>query len=275
MRRIVTQSTETGRIHVVQMPSHSPSVTLSRIQVVLSHPTHSGNIGAVARAMKNMGLSALRLVAPEADPLASDARARAAGADDVLASASVYSDLSEALSGSKLVIGSSARSREIVWPTLQPREAAQELVRVSADGPVSVVFGQERMGLTNDELDHCHYVIAIPANPAFPSLNLAAAVQIIAYELMLADGGSLGLPLAATDEVPATHDQLQAFYRHLEEVLNEVGFFGARHPEKLKRRLIRLFNRARLADSEVSILRGILTSVQQSIGSSPDRMTRT
>jgi len=250
-------------------------VTLSRIHVVLSHPTHSGNIGAVARAMKNMGLNSLRLVAPEADPLASDARARAAGADDVLASASVYSDLSEALTGSKLVIGSSARSREIAWPTLQPREAAGELVRASVDGPVSVVFGQERMGLTNDELDHCHYVIAIPANPAFPSLNLAAAVQIIAYEVMLADGGAVGPPLAGTDEVPATHDELQRFYRHLEEVLNDVGFFGARHPEKLMRRLVRLFNRARLADSEVSILRGILTSVQQSIGSSPDRMTRT
>lgn len=239
-------------------------MSLDNIRIVLSRPTHPGNIGAVARAMKNMGLRRLVLLAPEAEHLGLDAVARAAGAVDILTEATVCVSLDEALAGCRLVLGTSARERAIAWPTLSPREAAGRLTEEAGQAPVAVLFGQERAGLTNAELDRCQALVTIPSNPAFSSLNLASAVQILTYEIFLQTGGAR--PPAPRPEgggVAATDDELQGFYRHLEEVLLQVAFLDPAHPRKLMRRLIRLFNKARLDKNELNILRGILTAVQQ------------
>lgn len=274
MRRIVTQRTPADRISCCPSGADEPVAQPSSIRIVLSHPTHDGNVGAVARAMKNMGLDALYLVAPLADPGSPEARARAAGAEDVLEGARVLATLPEALADSGLVIGSSARTREIPWPTVSPRVAAREAVRAARRAPVALVFGQERMGLTNEELDRCHLMVSIPTSPDFSSLNLAAAVQILAYEVLLARNLEPGVAVRPAGPVLASHEDLQRLYSHLETVLGDIGFFGSRHPEKLMRRLVRLFNRAQLDDSEVSILRGILTAMQQSRQAGPDKIAR-
>jgi TrmH family RNA methyltransferase len=265
-------SREIGRVqnagHCIprRIPADNAVMPLNAIRLVLVHPTHAGNIGAAARAMKTMGLGALYLVAPSADPAAPEARARAVGAEDLLACARVCDDLDQALADCRLVIGTSARAREIRWPVLTPRASARRLVRNARHGPVALLFGQERMGLTNSELETCRYVVTIPTDPAFPSLNIAAAVQIMAYELYLAHRHPWvwfeGLRGAERD-VLATHAQRLGFYRHLEEVLHQIDFFGSRHPHKLMRRLVRLFNRAQPDPQEINILRGILTAVQR------------
>lgn len=236
---------------------------MSEVRVVLVQPSHPGNIGGVARAMKNMGLRGLYLVDPAAFPHP-DAQARAAAATDVLAAARVYPSLDQALEGCSLVIGTSARARTIAWPQLDPETCARRLMAHSERAPAALLFGRERTGLTNDELDRCHYVVEIPADPAFPSLNLVCAVQVLAYELRRA---SLRSPASngetATDAPPASQEDMQRFYRHLEEVLIEIAFLNPAHPRKLMRRLMRLFNRAGLDQNELNILRGILTAVQQ------------
>jgi TrmH family RNA methyltransferase len=239
-------------------------MSFDNIRIVLSRPTHPGNIGAVARAMKNMQLQRLVLLAPEADHQDPDAIARAAGAEDILRQATLCASLDDALTGCRLVLGTSARERTIAWPLLSPREAAARLAEEAELGAVALLFGQERAGLTNAELDRCHALVTIPSNPAFSSLNLASAVQILAYEVFLQTEGAA--PRAARPEgggALATDDQLQGFYRHLEEVLLQVAFLDPAHPRKLMRRLTRLFNRARLDQNELNILRGILTAVQQ------------
>lgn len=236
----------------------------SGIRVVLVHPTHPGNVGAAARALKNMGLERLCVVAPAAFPHP-EATARAAGAEDVLANAVLAPDLDAALAECHYVLGTSARPRHIDWPMLDPAEAAARLVEEASRGPVALLFGQERSGLTNAELDRCHALVQIPANPAYSSLNLAAAVQILAYEVRRA----LGAPaaearaLGADESPPASASDMEHFYRHLEEVLVETGFLDPANPRFLMRRLRRLFNRARPDQNEMSILRGILTSVQR------------
>jgi tRNA (cytidine32/uridine32-2'-O)-methyltransferase len=239
-------------------------MTLDRIHIVLSHPTHPGNVGAVARAMKNMGLRRLTLLNPPADFRSGEARARAAGADDLLDQARVCGSLDEALTDASLVIGTSARERAIAWPHLSPNEAGQRLVSESAHAPVALLFGQERSGLTNSELDRCHYVVSIPADPSFPSLNLACAVQVLAYEVRVASSsGSAPLTTPSRLEDAASDAELQLLYRHLEDVLIEIDFLDPANPRKLMRRLMRLFNRAHLDKNELNILRGILTGVQQ------------
>lgn len=239
-------------------------MSLDNIRIVLSRPTHPGNIGAVARAMKNMQLQRLVLLAPEADHQGPDATARATGAVDVLTQATVCASLDEALAGCRLVLGTSARERTIAWPTLLPREAAAALIEEAEQGPVALLFGQERAGLTNVELDRCHALVTIPSNPGFSSLNLASAVQILAYEVFLqTEGGRSPASRTEGGGALATDDELQGLYRHLEEVLLQVAFLDPAHPRKLMRRLIRLFNRARLDQNELNILRGILTAVQQ------------
>lgn len=239
------------------------------VRVVLSRPTHPGNIGAVARAMKTMRLRHLWLVAPRHFP-AAEANALAAGAEDVLAQATVCQTLAEAVRDCHLVVGASVRARRIGWPALTPAEAARRLIDATVTGSVALVFGQERTGLTNDELDLCHAVVAIPADPDYSSLNLAAAVQILAYELLLAgtenrqkatDTGGTGSPVA-------TQDELLHFYRHLEQVLVEIDFLDPANPRFLMRRLRRLFSRAGPDKNEINILRGILTAVQRSRGHS-------
>lgn len=238
---------------------------LSHIRIILLDTTHPGNIGGVARAMKNMGLERLVLVNPCEFPAAA-ATARAAGADDVLSNAQVYVTLDDALAGCRLVVGTSARLRTISWPMLAPPAAAQKLVAAAANAPVALLFGPERTGLSNEQLDRCHYLVSIPANPKFSSLNLACAVQVMAYELWLAAGGSEASTETAEEGSASSlvgADDLQRFYRHMEEVLVQIQFLDPKNPRKLMRRLTRLYNRARLDNNELNILRGILTAVQQ------------
>lgn len=234
---------------------------LRNIRVVLVHPTHPGNIGAVARAMKTMCLDALYLVEPVAY-LGAEARARAAGADDILLRAQRSESLSEALRDCQLVVGTSARVRGIPWPSLAPSLGAQRLLTEASRGPVALVFGREKMGLTNAELDLCQYVVGIPTNRDYGSLNLACAVQILGYELFQASTHGVA-PEWRDSRVPlARAEDMQHFYRHLQQVLVETGFLDPAKPRRLMRRLYRLFNRAVLDENEVNILRGMLTAIQ-------------
>lgn len=237
-------------------------MSLDRIRIVLVAPSHGGNIGGCARAMKTMGLTRLVLVTPKEFP-SEEADARAAGAEDVLARARVCASLEEAVGDCELVIGTSARARRIDWPLLDPRAGAERIAADSRAAEVAVVFGRERTGLTNDELDRCHALLSVPADPAFASLNLAAAVQVVAYEIRRA---VLALPATGSAEIReprASHAEVERFYAHLEQVLVEIRFLDPRNPRLLRRRLRRLFNRIQLTTNEVNILRGILTAVTQ------------
>ena len=234
---------------------------LSGIRLVLSNTSHPGNIGASARAMKTMGLSGLWLVAPGQFPNA-EATARASGADDVLAQARVCTDIDAALHGCRLVIGASARPRSIPCPVLDPRDCARLVRDESGQGDVAVVFGCEQSGLSNQEIDRCHYLLQIPTSAVYGSLNLAAAVQIICYEIHLAHRSQdpvAGVP----GHRPVNADEMERLYGHLEQVLVELDFLDRKNPRLLMRRLRRLFNRARPDANEVNILRGILTAAQQ------------
>lgn len=232
-----------------------------RIHFVLVRPTHSGNIGASARAMKTMGLGSMRLVRPCAgiDPQAS---ALAAGADDVLDRAIYCDSIDEALRDCGYVLGTSARERRIGWPMLDPREGVAELLQQARRQSVAILFGQERTGLTNDELDRCHALTRIPSHPGFSSLNVAAALQIMAYEVYTQASASALSP-GESRHVPVSHAEMRLFYQHLEQVMTETGFLDPHKPRLLMRRLVRLFNRAQPDTNEINILRGILTSVQR------------
>ena len=241
-------------------------LSLSNIRIVLVRPSHPGNIGACARAMKNMGLRHLALVEPKAFP-SPDANARAAGADDVLANTGLFPTLDAALAGCVFAIGTSARERAIAWPSLDAAEAAAQLVKNAGRGPVAAVFGAERTGLTNEELDRCHFVVTIPADPGFSSLNLAAAVQVLSYEIFRAARAAEGAGREPPPDTPlATSRDLQLFYEHLERVLVAIEFLDPENPRKLMRRLTRLFNRAALDTNEINILRGILTEFERRSG---------
>jgi tRNA (cytidine32/uridine32-2'-O)-methyltransferase len=233
---------------------------LKNVRIVLVETTHPGNIGAAARAMKNMGLTRLFLVKPHRYP-GHEATARAAGADDVLAQAQVCDSLDQALAGCGLVFGASARSRSIPWPQLDPRQAAARAVVSGATGEVAFVFGREHAGLSNLELDRCNYLVTIPTSPEFSSLNVAAAVQVLSYELRVA--GLEALPAAAPGEPLASAEERERFYHHLEQVLLDLEFLNPDNPKHLMRRLRRLFNRVELDCNEVNILRGILTAVER------------
>jgi tRNA/rRNA methyltransferase len=228
---------------------------LSRIRVVLSRPSHPGNIGAAARAMKTMGLARLHLVRPKNFPHA-DARALASGALDVLESARVCATLDEALAGTSYALALSARERELSHPPLEARVAAKELVRAARRGEVALVFGNETVGLSNAEVMRCSRIARIPADPRYASLNLAQAVQVMAYEARMA---ALAPGKAAPKAEPATHEEIENLYAHLEQSLYASGFLHPRYPRKLMDRLRRLFAKARLEKVEVNILRGMLT----------------
>ena len=243
--------------------------TLPNLRIVLVGTQHPGNIGSAARAMKTMGLSALHLVAPERFP-DPEANTLAAGADDLLAGAAVHADLDAALAGCTFVLGTSARRRHVPLPELSPQEAARQLVEAAGRGPVALLFGRERTGLENGELQRCHASVGIPTNPDFSSLNLAAAVQVRAYELRLAllaaAEGQLpsGRPMPALEqEPPATADELERFFGHLHLTLDEIDFHKGRPPEMVMARLRRLYLRAGLDSREVKILRGILSEAQR------------
>ena len=234
---------------------------LEHIKIVLVNTSHTGNIGSTARAMKTMGLSQLVLVDPVSPP-DGKASALAAGAGDVLANAQTVSTLAEAIADCALVVGTSARSRTLPWPMLTPRECGTQLVRESATGQVALVFGRENNGLSNDELQQCHYHVCIPANPEYSSLNLAAAVQTLCYEIRM---GFLEQSVASTDAADPAPEyplatELERFYTHLESTLTGTGFVVPNHPGQVMVKLRRLFNRARPEQHELNILRGMLSS---------------
>lgn len=236
----------------------------AHIRVVLVETSHPGNIGAAARAMKTMGLRSLHLVAPKTFPCA-EATARAAGADDILYHAQVHDDLPQALSGCRLAVATTARSRHLSWPSLSPRQCAERLLQASRGGPVALVFGRESSGLTNRELELCQQAVTIPTDADFRSLNVAAAVQLLGYELLLAR-------LATSESNPrdepsvdrVTTTELEGFYTHLRQTLVAIGFLDEAAPKLLMRRLRRLFGRAGLDHAELNILRGILSAVDRS-----------
>jgi TrmH family RNA methyltransferase len=240
----------------------------NNLRIVLVETTHPGNIGATARAMKNMGLRRLVLVKPAHFPHA-EATARAAGADDILAQAQVVNSLNIALQGCHGVLGTTARDRGLSGPELDPHQCALQVAEFCSQGEAALVFGRESSGLTNDELDLCHYRIRIPTNPAFSSLNLAAAVTVVVYEVRkVIEAAVVQTPEPQSlkpRELPASADEMANFYQHLEQVLLETGFLNPANPRHLMRQLRRLFNRSQPNKNEVNILRGMLTSVQKRI----------
>lgn len=237
------------------------------IRFVLFEPMYTGNIGSVARAMKNMGYRDLVIVNPPPEFPNNEARQMASGAQDVLAGARIVGTLAEAVAGCGLVVGTTARYFRLGLPELDPRECAAQLLSAARVQPAALVFGPERSGLTNAELDLCHAIAYIPASPDYDSLNLAQAVQVLAYELRMAEPFSRTLP---PPESPlARPEDLQLFYDHLERVLLASGFLDPGNPRHLMRRLRRLFSRARLDSNELNILRGILSSVAPGSGANP------
>jgi tRNA (cytidine32/uridine32-2'-O)-methyltransferase len=237
---------------------------LQNVRIVLVETSHTGNMGSVARAMKTMGLTNLWLVNPLVKP-DSQAIALAAGASDVIGEAKIVDTLDEALAGCSLVVGTSARSRTLPWPMLDPRECGLKTISEAQDAPVAIVFGRERVGLTNDELQKCHYHVAIQANPEYSSLNLAMAVQILAYEVRIAwlatqEEGKEAVVVEDQTQYPSA-DDLERFYVHLEQVLLKTGFIRTSHPGQIMSKLRRLYNRARPETQELNILRGMLSSI--------------
>ncbi|MCP4129366.1 MAG: RNA methyltransferase [Gammaproteobacteria bacterium] len=232
---------------------------LSNIRVVLIGTTHPGNIGAVARAMKNMCLQHLYLVRPRHYP-SSEATDRASGAHDLLQRAQVCESLDEALQGCRMVVGASARLRSVKWPQVAPKACAEQLLHEAGQGEVALIFGRESSGLSNAELDRCHLLVHIPANEEYSSLNLSQAVQVLAYELYVGSLDQAGGEPELADV--ATAEEMEGLFQHLEQAMGDVGFSDPRQSGKLQRRLRRLFLRARPDRDEINILRGILSAAQ-------------
>ncbi len=249
-------------------PSNDAAPALARVRIVLVAPSHPGNIGAAARAMRTMGLARLDLVTPREFPHA-EATALAAGADDVLASARIHDSLDAALADCVLAMGCTARLRGVPLPQLSPRECAPQLVHAAARGEVALVFGNERTGLTNDELQRCQAAVHVPTDPGFSSLNLAAAVQVLCYELRLASSSACpGAQAAdeaddAAEAGSATLEEMEGLFGHLARLLDDVDFHKGRLPGTIMRRLRRLLFRAAPSQREVLILRGIFTEAQR------------
>jgi len=234
---------------------------LSKIRIVLVETSHPGNIGSVARAMKNMGLSNLVLVKPKEFPsLVASQRASSAG--DVLDSARVVETIDEAIAGAKVVVGASARLRKVSWPQLNVRETAELALSTTSEGEVALLFGREDSGLSNAELDKCHYLAHIPTNPTYSSLNLGQAVQVFAYECLMATEIQSVHSKGYKHDL-ATADQLEGFYDHLYQALQDIEFLDPAKNARFMRRMRRLFNRTQLDVKEVDILRGILTAAQR------------
>ncbi len=236
-----------------------------RVRFVLVNTSQPGNIGGAARAIKNMGFSDLVLVEPEIFP-SDRARWRAAGAKDVLQNARVVDSFAEAIADCQLVIGTSARERRIPWPLVNPRLCGDQVAAEAQDRQVALVFGREDSGLTNEELQRCHLHVHIPTNPDYSSLNLCAAVQVLAYEArmaILADEGRLKEIEQEWDEPPATSEELEHFIGHLEQSMIASGFLDPKTPRQTMTRMRRMFSRIRPDQSEIAILRGLLSSFDQ------------
>ena len=256
--------------------SHGSEANLfPNIRFVLVETSHPGNIGAAARAMKNMGINRLYLVAPRQFP---DEKAiwRSAGAEDLVRAARVVDTLDEALEGCQLVIGTSARQRRIPWPLLAPKDCGQKAVAADTSGiQIALVFGREAHGLSNEELQKCHFHVKIPTSRAYSSLNLGMAVQILGYEILQTRLGKnngdkthdiVSQSIQDKDMDYASADAIERMLEHLEQTLVDIGFHDMDNPGQLMTRLRRMFNRIHLEQMEVSILRGILTAVNQRIG---------
>lgn len=256
-----------------QMDDERADALLERVRVVLVGTVHSGNIGSAARAMKNMGLSQLCLVAPLDFPHR-EASYRAVQAADILDAARVTQTLEQAVADCALVIGTSARERRIQLPQLSPREFAPRCMAMPADTKIALVFGREDSGLNNEELRLCHAHVHIPTSARYTSLNLAAAVQLLCYELRMAalaanaEQASASAP--AWDEPLATVEGMERFYEHLEITLTEIGFLNPAAPRQLMTRLRRLFNRVHVDQMELNILRGVLTEIRKRVQVRPD-----
>ncbi len=235
----------------------------AHIRFVLVRTSHPGNIGAAARAIRTMGLTRLALVAPHAFPHA-EATALAAGADDVLADAPIVPDLPAAIADCQLVLGATARRRDVPMEEIDAREAAARALAAAREGrQVALVFGNERTGLENDEIKRCDAAVLIPSDPKFSSLNLAQAVQVLAYEVrMAALAGASPLPAQKSD-LPASNAELDAFFEHLERVLDAIDFHKGRSPRTIMLRLRRFYLRARPDQRELRILHGILTDTER------------
>jgi TrmH family RNA methyltransferase len=232
-----------------------------KVRIVMVNTTEPGNIGAGARAMKNMALSRLYLVNPSNFPSAV-ATARASGADNLLADATICTTLEEALEGVHLVIGASARQRSMKWRQLDVVDSCAEIQKtLEHDGQeVAVIFGTERSGLTNDELDLCHILMTIPGNPEYFSLNVASAIQVFAYQYFVCNSQT---NFESSENTLASFGELEGFYKHLEQVLEHIEYFEEKRPRPLlMRRLRRLFGRAQPEQEEVAILRGILRNIK-------------
>ena len=232
----------------------------NKVRIVMVNTTEPGNIGAAARAMKNMMLSQLYLVSPSNFPSAV-ATARASGADDILSNARVCSTLEEALNGVKLVVGASARQRNIKWRQLDVIDTCSQIQSslVSSDEDVAVVFGTENSGLTNEELDLCSILMTIPGNPKYFSLNVASAIQVFAYQNFIS---TIDGKFDNTPKDIASFEDLNSFYKHLEQVLEHINYFDSKKPKSLlMRRMRRLFGRSEPEKDEVAILRGILNKI--------------
>lgn len=231
------------------------------VRIVLVEPTHPGNIGASARAMKNMGFAKLVLVNPQEFP-SDTAVFRAVSAADVVHQATVVDSVDAAIAGCHLVIGTSARDRRIPWPLLDPKACAAKVNEERSDSSdIAILFGRESRGLTNEELHKCHYHVNIPTARAYSSLNLAMAVQVIVYEILQAH---LDVPAPQQwDREYATADAIEHLFEHLEQTLIQVKFHDPENPRKLMTRLRRMFNRIRMDEMEVDMLRGFLTAVNQ------------
>ncbi|MEM9172463.1 MAG: RNA methyltransferase [Pseudomonadota bacterium] len=231
---------------------------MQSIRIVLVGTTHPGNIGAVARAMKNMALSDLALVTPKTFPSA-QAVARASGANDVLDNATVHATLADAVSDCHWVVGTSARTRSIQWPQLDVREAAALAARKSLDGPIAIVFGPEKTGLHNHDMDLCESLICIPTTE-FSSLNLAMAVQVVAYELFMQQAPDKAAVTA--ESAPATSEEMEHLYAHIERLALASGFLDPQNPRYLMRRIRRLLMKASPDKNETNILRGLLAALE-------------
>jgi TrmH family RNA methyltransferase len=231
-------------------------MTQNNIRIILHQPSHPGNIGATARAMWTMNLSSLYLVSPKSfpDPAAT---ARSSGAEHILEQAVVVESLDEALADCSIVIGTSAQNRHLPWPQLSPKECAQYVVEQAQIQNVAILFGPERTGLSNEDLQRCQHQVAIPANPEYSSLNLAMAVQVICYEIY---GAMLTAPQPA-ERVLATDAQLQSFYGHIDQLLDLIDFRKPTSSPELMPKLKRIFNRAQLDADDINLLRGVFKKI--------------
>ena len=237
---------------------------LNSVKVVLVGTTHPGNIGATARAMKNMGILDLALVEPKEFP--SDvATFRSKAAKDILEKASVHASLEEAISECELVVGTSARGRTVPWPVLNPREAAEEMHKSSLNGKVAIVFGREDRGLTNEELGLCNFHVHIPSDPEYSSLNLSQAVQILAYEIRLSYLQDLNVSKEYWDVELANNEQTERLINHMDELMQEVDFYDVENPRKLLVRVRRFFKRSKIDVMEANIFRGLFATIQKKL----------